>query len=173
MTTETTVLSTLTVPWINLPHRMDVVRATAVPEGYRASTAFVLALDADGRTLLTLVDRPGRGWEVPGGHLDPGESALDAAVRELEEEAGLVVSPEQVEFVGGQQITILVTPPARYPYPALGFMAFHVVRLDHRGLPTGPDPASECAAAEWVERAEVARRCAGAAWLPLHESLYR
>jgi 8-oxo-dGTP pyrophosphatase MutT (NUDIX family) len=169
----TTVLSTLTVPWITLPHRMDVVRAAAVPEGYQSSTAFVLALDADGRTLLTLVDRPGRGWEVPGGHLDPGESPLDAAVRELEEEAGLVVRPEQVELFGGQQITVLGTPPADYAYPALGFMAFHVVRLDHRGLPTRPDPGSECAAAEWVERDEVARRCAGATWLPLHESLYR
>lgn len=42
---------------------------------------------------VLLVERksePGRGlWALPGGHIDQGETALDAAVRELYEEAGL------------------------------------------------------------------------------------
>ena len=38
----------------------------------------------------------GTWWELPGGGLDPGESHVDAAVRELREEAGIVVTPEQV-----------------------------------------------------------------------------
>jgi hypothetical protein len=57
-----TVLATLTVPWVGLPHRMDIVHSPRVPEGYDVTTAFVLAVDADDRTLLTRVDRPGRGW---------------------------------------------------------------------------------------------------------------
>lgn len=31
-------------------------------------------------------------WELPGGHVDPGESASDAAVRETAEESGITVN---------------------------------------------------------------------------------
>ncbi len=38
---------------------------------------------------------PGQ-WALPGGRLDPGESPLDAALRELEEELGLRLGPDEV-----------------------------------------------------------------------------
>jgi 8-oxo-dGTP pyrophosphatase MutT (NUDIX family) len=168
----TTVLETLTVPWIGPPHRMDLLLSDELPEGYTVTTAFVAALDSADRTLLTRVNLPGRGWELPGGHLDSGESAPVAAARELAEEAGLDVRPEQLTLYGGQQITLLVPRPVEYRYAARGFMAFYTVRLDHEGAPTRPHPDSECAEAEWLGRDEVVLRCAGAAWLPLHAALF-
>ena len=167
----TTLLATVTVPWIPVRHRMEIVRTPQLPDGYSVSTAFVLAVDSDDRTLLTRVDRPDRGWEVPGGHLDPGESPLDAAVRELAEEAGLTVRPSDLVLVGGQQITHLEEPPATYRYPARGFMAFYALRLPTRGLPTSPDPASECTEAAWFDRTAFQRHCSAATWLPLHAAL--
>ncbi|MEU1392330.1 MULTISPECIES: NUDIX domain-containing protein [unclassified Nonomuraea] len=54
--------------------------------------ARVVCLDRDGRVLLMHWYDPVSGtdvWEPPGGGLDPGETALEAARRELAEETGL------------------------------------------------------------------------------------
>lgn len=38
-------------------------------------------------------------WHIPGGGVDAGEAPLDTAVRELEEETGLVVAKDRVALV--------------------------------------------------------------------------
>jgi len=67
---------------------------------YVRRSARVLLLDGTGRILLLRFhfhDDPSRhGWVTPGGGVHDGESVLDAAVRELREEIGLVVTPEQL-----------------------------------------------------------------------------
>ena len=60
--------------------------------------------DGGGRLLLVRRGRPpaaGR-WSVPGGRIEPGETAAEAAVREVREETGLDVE------VGAVLITALV-----------------------------------------------------------------
>jgi 8-oxo-dGTP pyrophosphatase MutT (NUDIX family) len=60
----------------------------------------VVLTDASGRVLLFHVltpdEAPDGWWELPGGGIDSGETYLDAAVREVREEAGLVLDPAQV-----------------------------------------------------------------------------
>jgi 8-oxo-dGTP pyrophosphatase MutT (NUDIX family) len=63
--------------------------------------ARVLLLDAEDRVLLfhgcdPADDAAGNWWFTPGGGLDPGESPAQAAARELAEETGLVVDPEEL-----------------------------------------------------------------------------
>lgn len=66
----------------------------------QAADAAMLA-EWDGRRWLLMIQRgDGHGWALPGGHVDPGEAAWAAAVRELEEETGLVVPPGAVMTVG-------------------------------------------------------------------------
>ena len=52
-----------------------------------------VVLDAEGRVLL--VSQHGTSWSLPKGHLEGGESPLEAARRELREESGVT----RLEFV--------------------------------------------------------------------------
>ena len=60
----------------------------------------VVLADAGGRVLLFHVltpdEAPAGWWELPGGGIDAGESYVEAAVREIREETGLVIDPAQV-----------------------------------------------------------------------------
>ena len=73
----------------DLPDDLPVERRAAVR---------VVALDDRGQILLFRTRSPsypelGQWWELPGGGIDPGESYVDTAVRELREETGLDPDP--------------------------------------------------------------------------------
>lgn len=78
-------------------------RRPIAPDGRRpAAVAVVLLPDDEGRACFLLTRRTAtlrahaRQWALPGGRTDAGESAAEAALRELEEELGLVLPPESV-----------------------------------------------------------------------------
>ncbi len=57
-----------------------------------------MVFDEEGRVLL--LRRLGGSWVFPKGHIDPGEDALQTAVREIAEEAGVhvVVNDPETQF---------------------------------------------------------------------------
>jgi 8-oxo-dGTP pyrophosphatase MutT (NUDIX family) len=76
------------------------------------------------RGLLMIERGDGYGWAVPGGHIEPGETALQAAIRELAEETGLVISPAECRVM-----------PARYvPDPRASDEAWAVTTPVHADL---------------------------------------
>jgi 8-oxo-dGTP pyrophosphatase MutT (NUDIX family) len=81
--------------WANGP--VEAWRGDQPPADLPITSACVLATAND---RLLLVDVIKRGWDLPGGHLDPGEDAETALLRELLEEAGLgtqdVTRPEPI-----------------------------------------------------------------------------
>jgi 8-oxo-dGTP pyrophosphatase MutT (NUDIX family) len=58
--------------------------------------AAAVILDDAGRVLLVHHSYGRLNWELPGGYSEPGESAVDTALREVREETGLEVVPERV-----------------------------------------------------------------------------
>ena len=59
----------------------------------------VLVRDAAGLVLLGQATGSAR-WDIPKGIAEPGESHVEAAVRELREETGLVADPAMLEALG-------------------------------------------------------------------------
>ena len=62
----------------------------AVPDGWATRAALLLTRRAQG------LSNHGGQWALPGGRIDPGETAEQAALRELAEEVGLQLDPESV-----------------------------------------------------------------------------
>ncbi|MGN9841394.1 NUDIX hydrolase [Nonomuraea sp. H19] len=163
----TQLVTTSTVPWIPVAHRLDVFLSRTLPPLDRTTSAFVFVSDGLGRTLMTCVDREGRGWDIPGGHLDPGESAIDAAVRELYEETGLRLPASALSVFAWQRIELLDSPPADYRYAPLTYMAMFRGVLPGPGAPTRPPAGSESTHADWLPYEEIARVCGDRTWLAL------
>jgi len=60
-----------------------------LPRSERSAGFVIFHVDAQTRERRYLLLDYGRYWDFPKGHLEPGESDLAAAVRELEEETGI------------------------------------------------------------------------------------
>jgi len=120
----------------------------------------VVLQDRGGRILLfraRLASRsPQDWWELPGGGIEPGESYQQTAVRELAEETGLVVNPDQV---GPPRWRRTATWTAR-GIRRLQHEVVVPVRLDADRPPIGdggrtPDEREEYVDARWWEVADV------------------
>jgi 8-oxo-dGTP pyrophosphatase MutT (NUDIX family) len=84
-------------------HLDAFARRPIAPDGRRpAAVAVVLLADGDGRACFLLTRRAAtlrahaRQWALPGGRVEPGEGAEDAARRELAEELGLALGADAV-----------------------------------------------------------------------------
>ncbi len=100
--------------------RVSAFRRVAAerPELRQASVALCVLTRPSGDTLL--ITRRARGlrshagqWALPGGRREPGESAEDAALRELHEETGLLLAADAVLGVLDDYVTrsdYVITP---------------------------------------------------------------
>lgn len=84
-------------------------------------------------------------WALPGGHVDAGETAAEAAVREAAEETGVLIDAAGLQWVG------LYDAPGRDPRGRV-VSAAYAVEVDHTARAVAGDDAAE---AEWVPLAEA------------------
>jgi len=127
------------------------------PPAHLITSALVLAFLGDRMLFTRLAER---GWDIPGGHLEPGETPEQAARRELSEETGAVAG--NLRLLATQRLGLLDEPPPnwRYPLPH-GFQLFYVCSLEAE--PAAFQPTSEALEArfftpdeasslDWVQR---------------------
>jgi 8-oxo-dGTP diphosphatase len=90
---------------VSRAHRL--IELARVPEGDLATLAplthAVTVVRHAGASLLVF-NRRKRHWELPGGHIDPGETPRACAVRELREESGVVCAEASLRFAGATVI---------------------------------------------------------------------
>ena len=118
-----------------------------------------LVLNTAGQLLLCHVTNTSH-WDIPKGMCDPGESTLQAAVREMREEAGIGFDAERFEDLGG----FAYRPDKRlhlYLVRAgeeLGDLA-HLHCTSYFAHPVTGQATPETDGFRWAQREEIGRLC--------------
>jgi 8-oxo-dGTP diphosphatase len=102
------------IPWMPPSSEGRLYITDELPPLEICGTAFGFAFEGD-RLLVTRLIR--RGWDIPGGHIEPGEMPAQTAIREVWEET--YVRVEIIDLIGIQELEIRGPRPEnhRRAYP--------------------------------------------------------
>lgn len=103
--------------------------------------------------LVLVVNQKGTSWSLPKGHIDPGEDALAAAKREIQEESG--IDPSSLELLGklGTYSRYKISKEGGEDKGELKEITLFLFRTSQDSLkPIDPDNPE----ARWVEKEKVA-----------------
>jgi 8-oxo-dGTP diphosphatase len=105
-------------------------------------TTDIIAIRDETVLLITRRDDPFQGrLALPGGYIDPGETPVDAAIREAEEETGLTLAEDQMHYIG------VYDEPGRDPRGPVSSTAYATVITGDVTVRAGDDAAT----ADWVD----------------------
>lgn len=144
---------------------VDLITSPREMTHERIFASMVLIQDRDGHHLLTWSDRRSE-WSSPGGWREADEPPVTTAVRETHEEAGLHLDPAALHPVGYERFSHHAHTGAGMWVPGRDILQVYRARLDAARPPARPETA-ELPAPEWVDDAELDRRCSGSFWWPL------
>jgi len=100
------------IAWLPRPNECQTVLSSQLPSQELVSTALVVAFIGD--CLLTTNLRS-RGWDIPGGHVEPGEHPEETVRREVYEETGATLG--SLHLLGYHRLRLLGPQPTAYGYP--------------------------------------------------------
>jgi 8-oxo-dGTP pyrophosphatase MutT (NUDIX family) len=160
------------------------IPAVVFPDGGRAAVDLVasdrlatgtvfaaMAFVQDHDDRFAVVHSPRRdAWGSPGGGREVGESARDAAVREVREETGLVVAADDLEVCAYERFTVDGDGHGRMP-PGRSYLQVFRVRVA-RTAPAMSASEDDVDGWRWVDRAEFEQLCGGEFWWPLVPVLF-
>lgn len=113
------------IEWLPIPNELQSVITNELPPPELITSAFVLAFKGREMIVTNLNDR---GWDVPGGHIEAGETPVQAVKRELYEETGAFI--EEPELLGYMMINLHGERPRNYKYPfPTSYMVFYCAKI--------------------------------------------
>ncbi|MCH5583701.1 NUDIX domain-containing protein [Shimazuella sp. AN120528] len=107
--------------WLPQPNRVSEVLSSDLPPKNEITTVFGIITYKKRILLANLY----RGWDLPGGHIEAGESLEETLVREVYEETKVIV--DNPTLIGYQQMEVFAPKPQpyRYPYPMSYQVHYH------------------------------------------------
>jgi 8-oxo-dGTP diphosphatase len=154
------------VRWATAPNTLSCHVSDTVPAPVTSVVAAVF--NETGQLLVVRVRS--RGWDLPGGHVEAGESLADAVVREVAEESGVrLAGPGHLAGYQHLHIDGPCEDGYKYPHPD-AYMPMFVTVLDHTP-PLGGYVPDEVDGVEFrdPEAAVAEFNQMGRSWAPLLE----
>lgn len=104
----------------------------SLPDVGQVSSVALIAINESGKVLVTRHKERGRGYDLPGGHLELGESVMDALQREVYEEVG-------ANFEEASLIAIITSDSNDEKYKGKSMLIFtaKIFKLIERWEPSG------------------------------------
>lgn len=117
---------------------------------HNIAAAVALVFTFEDKVLFTVrnVDPDKGKWDLPGGFIDPNETAEEAACREIREELGLDLQPSDLKYV--------TTSPNNYLYKNVPYRTmdiFYECALPSNGINVAAE--DEIQELVWVKRSEI------------------
>lgn len=111
----------------------------------RAGSRLVVERYHNNRCEFLFVQHPLKGWELPGGAMDPGESGKQAAMREFTEETGLEIAPPV-------ELTLIETLPVDAGKAGYWLDLIYHAQVNPDSLESIGEPEFEC---RWLTLEEL------------------
>ena len=97
---------------------------TEVPPG-TVTSCFVVAITPNGHIAIS---RPERGWGLPGGHVEAGESPEDCVRREANEECGITLG--KLTVIGGWLAEKVKETEYNAKYPKRAYQLMYLAQIE-------------------------------------------
>ncbi len=104
--------------------RVRFTPLTEVPPG-TVTSCFVVAITPNGHIAIS---RPERGWGLPGGHVEAGESPEDCVRREANEECGITLG--KLTVIGGWLAEKVKETEYNAKYPKRAYQLMYLAQIE-------------------------------------------